>query len=388
MSDPTDPSWFRQVLGQYPTGVCAVTAIEPDGTPTGFVVGSFTSVSLDPPLVAFFPDKSSTSWPKIEAAGKFCVNIIGADQEQLCRQFAAKGADRFEGVGWRPAVTGSPVLEGVVAWIDCELESVTEAGDHFIVVGAVKELEVGEPSLPLLFFQGGYGRFAPLSLTASNSSGALTEQLRTVDLVRHEMEALASDLKARCIATAQTQHVLAVTASAGAGNVTAAATMVGQRLPFAPPTGSAYAAFMDEDGVRDYLSLIDDEDLREEHRQRLAAVRERGYSVGLVNEAQREFVSAIDRLAADPEAMSHEDLHSMIHDLSFDPPELTPEAKRDIRSITVPVFGPDGSPALAFTLYGFPKPSSDAGIDDYIDRATEAARRATDHLGGQMGAKK
>lgn len=388
MGDPTDPSWFRQVLGQYPTGVCAVTAIEPDGTPTGFVVGSFTSVSLDPPLVAFFPDRASTSWPKIEAAGKFCVNIIGADQEQLCRQFAAKGADRFEGVGWRPAATGSPVLEGVVAWIDCELESVTEAGDHFIVVGAVKELEIEEPSLPLLFFQGGYGRFAPLSLTASNSSGALTEQLRTVDLVRHEMEALASDLAARCIATAQTQHVLAVTASAGAGNVTAAATMVGQRLPFAPPTGSAYAAFMDEDGVQDYLSLIDDADLREEHRKRLAAVRERGYSVGLVNEAQREFVSAIDRLAADPDAMSHEDLHSLIHDLSFDPPELTAEAKRDIRSITVPVFGPDGTPALAFTLYGFPKPSSDTGIDDYIDRATEAARRATEHLGGQMGAKK
>jgi flavin reductase (DIM6/NTAB) family NADH-FMN oxidoreductase RutF/DNA-binding IclR family transcriptional regulator len=386
VGDPTDPSWFRQVLGQYPTGVCAVTAIEPDESPTGFVVGSFTSVSLDPPLIAFFPDKASTSWPKIEVAGRFCVNIIGADQEQLCRQFAAKGNDRFEGVRWRPASTGSPVLEGVVAWIDCELESVTEAGDHFIVLGAVRQLEIEEPSLPLLFFQGGYGRFAPLSLTASNSSGALTEQLRTVDLVRPQMEALAKDLKARCIATAPTHHVLAVTASAGATNVTAAATMVGQRFPFAPPTGSAYAAFMDEDGVQDYLSLIDDSDQREEQRRRLDAVRERGYSVGLISEAQRQFVSAMDRLAEDPEAVTHEDLHGLINDLTYDPPELTPEAKRDIRTITVPVFGPSGTPALAFTLYGFPKPSSDTGIDDYIERATEAARLATERLGGRKGA--
>ncbi|TDD78011.1 flavin reductase [Actinomadura rubrisoli] len=89
----------------------------------------------------------------------------------------------------------------VVAWIDCDLESVQEAGDHFAVIGRVRELDVGSPSLPLLFFQGGYGRFAPLSLVASSGRGALIEQLREVDLVRAEMEKLASDLSARCIAT-------------------------------------------------------------------------------------------------------------------------------------------------------------------------------------------
>ena len=110
-----DPGWFRQVLGQYPTGVSVVTAVAADGTPAALTVGSFTSVSLDPPLVAFLPAKQSTSWPKIQAAGRFCVNILAAGQEPLCRVFAAKAVDKFAGVGWRPAPSGAPVLDGVVA---------------------------------------------------------------------------------------------------------------------------------------------------------------------------------------------------------------------------------------------------------------------------------
>ena len=95
--DPTDPRWFRQVLGQYPTGVCVVTATEPDGGRAGFVVGSFTSVSLDPPLVAFFPDRGSTSWPRIHSVGRFCVNILSAEQEDVCRNFATRKQDKFDG---------------------------------------------------------------------------------------------------------------------------------------------------------------------------------------------------------------------------------------------------------------------------------------------------
>src|ERR1044071_9719430 len=122
MGDPTDSRWFRQVLGQYPTGVCVVTATQEDGSRAGFVVGSFTSVSLDPPLVAFFPDKASTSWPKIHRAGRVCGNILSADQEHLCRRFASKAEDKFVGLQTRAAGSGSPVLEGVVAWIDCDLD--------------------------------------------------------------------------------------------------------------------------------------------------------------------------------------------------------------------------------------------------------------------------
>jgi flavin reductase (DIM6/NTAB) family NADH-FMN oxidoreductase RutF len=165
MSAAHDPKTFRRVLGHYPTGVCAITATQADGKPIGMAVGSFTSVSLDPPLVAFFPDRSSSTWPKIEAVGRFCVNVLAEHQEPLCRALASKAEDKFAGIPYHFSSAGLPILEEIVAWIDCDLHAVHEAGDHFIVLGEVHSLDVERPGKPLLFFQGGYGQFAPL-LTA------------------------------------------------------------------------------------------------------------------------------------------------------------------------------------------------------------------------------
>jgi flavin reductase (DIM6/NTAB) family NADH-FMN oxidoreductase RutF/DNA-binding IclR family transcriptional regulator len=384
--EATDPRWFRQVLGQCPTGVCVVTAKQEDGRRAGFVVGPFTSVSLDPPLVAFFPDKGSTSWPKIRGAGKFCVNILSSEQEHLCRRFASRAEDKFQEMACREARSGSPIISGVVAWIDCDLESEQEAGDHFIVLGRVRELDIEDPTLPLLFFQGGYGRFAPLSLAAGNARGALTEQLREVDLVRTEMERLAGDLSGRCIATAEVQGDLVVVASAGSPHTSAPATLVGQRLPFAPPTGTALAAWKAPADIDAWLAALPSDAERDEQRDPLAAVRRRGYSVGLLNEAQRAFASTMDRLATDPSAVDRNDLRALIRDLNYDPVDLSPLAKQDIRVITVPVFGPAGNVALALTLYGFPKPDLMSGVDAYIGRIVVAGRRATELLGGRVPA--
>ncbi len=150
---------YRQVLGHFPTGVTVITAAGAGG-PAGMCVGSFASVSLDPPLVAFFAGKSSSSYPAIEAAGHYCVNILGDEQEEEARVFAGKSDDKFAGIGWRPsAATGAPVLNDVIAWIDCRIETVHEAGDHWIVVGRVLDLEVGHESGPLVFFRGGFGRY-------------------------------------------------------------------------------------------------------------------------------------------------------------------------------------------------------------------------------------
>jgi flavin reductase (DIM6/NTAB) family NADH-FMN oxidoreductase RutF len=150
---------FRQVLGHFPTGVCVITAAGAEG-PVGLAIGSFFSVSLDPPLVGFCPDKNSSSWPGIKASGKFGVNILAADQEDVCRVFATKGADKFAGLGWKPGPTGSPRLADVLAWIDCEIDAVHDAGDHELCVGRVVELELGrEHEGPLVFYRGGYGGF-------------------------------------------------------------------------------------------------------------------------------------------------------------------------------------------------------------------------------------
>jgi flavin reductase (DIM6/NTAB) family NADH-FMN oxidoreductase RutF len=159
MSASFDSARYRQVLGHFTTGVTVITAAGEAG-PVGLAVGSFSSVSLDPALVGFFADKGSTSWPKIEATGAFCVNILGEDQEDVCRRFASKEPDKFAGLGWSPAGSGSPLLNGVIAWIDCDIDQVVEAGDHVLVLGKVRDLDVAEDgSGPLVFYRGGYGRF-------------------------------------------------------------------------------------------------------------------------------------------------------------------------------------------------------------------------------------
>jgi flavin reductase (DIM6/NTAB) family NADH-FMN oxidoreductase RutF len=161
-----DPGAFRHILGRYPTGVCVVTAMPADGVPAGMAVGSFTSVSLDPPLIGFFPDKTSTSWPRIERTGRFCVNVLAHDQQWLCGRFASKMASKFEGVSHAVSEGRAPVLDDVVAWIDCVMHAVQEAGDHYFVLGEVQALGVGRDVPPLLFFQGGYGRFIPTAASA------------------------------------------------------------------------------------------------------------------------------------------------------------------------------------------------------------------------------
>jgi 3-hydroxy-9,10-secoandrosta-1,3,5(10)-triene-9,17-dione monooxygenase reductase component len=153
-----DGAHFRTVLGHFCTGVTIITSVD-GGEPVGMTCQSFTSLSLDPPLVAFCPAKSSSTWPRIEPSGAFCVNILSDDQEELCRVFAVRGADKFRGIGWRPADTGSPILQDGLAWIDCRILVVHDAGDHLIVVGRVVELKASRTAKPLLFYRGGYGRF-------------------------------------------------------------------------------------------------------------------------------------------------------------------------------------------------------------------------------------
>jgi len=155
---PPDPATYRTVLGHFATGVVIVTAIDGD-EPVGMACNSFTSVSLDPPLVLFCAAKSSTTWPRIQAAGKWAANVLDDDGEEICRLFAQKGADRFARIAYSPGRTGSPILEDALAFADCETLVEHDAGDHVIVVGRVIELGYQPEGKPLLFYRGGYGRY-------------------------------------------------------------------------------------------------------------------------------------------------------------------------------------------------------------------------------------
>jgi 3-hydroxy-9,10-secoandrosta-1,3,5(10)-triene-9,17-dione monooxygenase reductase component len=156
-----DPQVMRDVLGHFVSGVTVVTAIGAEG-PVGFTCQSFSSLSLDPPLVAFAPARSSRTWPQLRDAGRFCVNVLAEEQSDLSRQFARSGEDKYTGVSWAPSPHGSPMLEGVVAWIDSELWAEYDGGDHTIVVARVLDLGADASRTPLLFHRGAYGLQAAL----------------------------------------------------------------------------------------------------------------------------------------------------------------------------------------------------------------------------------
>ncbi|HUY86452.1 MAG TPA: flavin reductase family protein [Acidimicrobiales bacterium] len=152
-----DQARFREVLGHFATGITVVTTRDDSGL-TGFTCQSFMSLSLDPPLVAFSPSKSSDTWPRMARVGTACINILSEDHETIARTFAGKGEFKFDGVGYRHGLNGAPILDGAVAWIEGAVHEVHDAGDHHLVVLSVSDVGTagGEP---ILFYRGGFGTF-------------------------------------------------------------------------------------------------------------------------------------------------------------------------------------------------------------------------------------
>lgn len=153
---PVSPAVMRDVLGHFVSGIVVITAAGPDG-PLGFTCQSFSSLSLEPPLVSFAPSRTSTTWPRIREVGAFCVNVLAADHQEISAGFARSGTDKFAGVAWRPGPSGAPLLEGVSAWVDCTLWGEHDGGDHTIAIGRVQDLGADAARLPLLFYRGRYG---------------------------------------------------------------------------------------------------------------------------------------------------------------------------------------------------------------------------------------
>ena len=147
---------MRDVLGHFVSGIVVITAAGPDG-PLGFTCQSFSSLSLEPPLVSFAPARSSTTWPRIREVGAFCVNVLAADHQEISAGFARSGTDKFAGVAWRPGPSAAPLLEGVSAWVDCTLWGEHDGGDHTIAIGHVQDLGADPARMPLLFYRGRYG---------------------------------------------------------------------------------------------------------------------------------------------------------------------------------------------------------------------------------------
>ena len=157
-----DDRAFRSAMGNFCTGVVVATGTL-EGAPAGFAAQSFVSLSLDPPLVALCPGKQSSSWPKLRDSGSFCINILAADQKPVCDAMARSGGDKFADIEWHAGATGSPVLAGVLGYVDCDMEAEHDAGDHTIAIGRVRDFQLNDSDKgPLLFFRGGYGQFGDI----------------------------------------------------------------------------------------------------------------------------------------------------------------------------------------------------------------------------------
>jgi flavin reductase (DIM6/NTAB) family NADH-FMN oxidoreductase RutF/DNA-binding IclR family transcriptional regulator len=378
-----DPKWFRQVLAQYPTGVCVITSVTEDGAPIAMIVGSFTSVSLSPPLVAFFPARDSSSWAKLRHCRSFCVNILASDQEAICRKLASKDPEKFANTAHRVSTAGNPILEGVVAWIECLQHSVIEAGDHDIVLGRVLELDLENKQLPLLFFQGGYGRFSPASLAALDSPVISQSQLKLVDRARPYMELLAADLSACCIATVRTGTELVVAASVGKAQEDLTPMLIGQRLPFRPPTGAIFAAWLPEEDASRWLEEARKDGRVEEYRRQLNLVRQRGYSVGLLNDALRAFLMKLSRITNSDYESHHPELQQLIAALAYDPVELSSHELAAVRLVSVPIFDRHEQVTMALTLHSVTKARKQNDILEYIGQLRNAAQSVTKAIGGR-----
>lgn len=156
---PADTAHLRRVFAAHPSGVTAVAGLV-DGRPHGLAASSFTSVSLDPPLVSVCIGRSSTTWPRLRTAPRIGVSVLGAHQAEAGRTLSSSGVDRFADIAWRSSADGAVFVEGAAAWLETVVENVFPAGDHEIILLRVLDLDVDESVAPLVFHSSGFRNLA------------------------------------------------------------------------------------------------------------------------------------------------------------------------------------------------------------------------------------
>lgn len=347
MNARIDPHELGDVLGNYPTGVCVITALAPDGQALAMVVGSFASVSREPPLVSFMPTRTSTSFAQLRQAQGFVVNVVAHDQIDLVRRLTRSDRTKMDGESWSPSPrSGAPILEGVVAAIECETHSVLDAGDHHIVLGAVTGVRTVRPTIPLLYFRGGYGEFAPTSFVATESRG-LSGALAGAQSLRGQLEHAAREFGGEVTVFGRIagDSVALATAPAPGGDQI---TRLGARYPVAPPIGALYLAWSDEREQRAWLDKAVSATAAEraEHRRQLGDARAHGWSVSVIADDEAEWPDRA--VAGDPgEAvrLRHAEMarrlraSARVHDVS----RIDPGERYRVVGLMAPIFTSDGA---------------------------------------------
>lgn len=345
--------WWRTVLGEYPTGVAVVSSRADDGQPIGMVIGSFSAVSEDPPLIGFMPANNSSTYPAIAGNGRLIINVLGAHHEALCRAFAQKRPDRFTQGTWVETSGGLPRLSDALAWFEASIIDQHPAGDHTIVVAEVDDFGVGgtNAGLPLLYLRGGYGSFTVPSLTFDVQG--FTQQLKLVDSVRDAVIEFAEKLDVECVTCGLAgDSIVVLNAMNLRGGFDRSTQPVGSSFPFAAPMAPTFVAWASPDveaawleSARHIFGGID----RPVLRSLLERTRQRGFGVWRGPVLADEF----DRVrAANAERRSPSASLWAAVARAIDEPEgaLLPE---DATAVQLPVFGPGGSVEIVVVVSKF-----------------------------------
>lgn len=170
---------LRKALGTFATGVTVVTTIDGDGEPRGFTANSFTSVSLEPPLILVCLAREAASCEAFSKSGHFCVNVLAEDQQDVCALFASPVDDRFEKTNWHAAQNGSPIIDDVISWFACSTHDIVDGGDHIILIGHVTAHDFSSRS-PLIYCSGSYVEFSLLQRAMEAASSDTSTRISAV----------------------------------------------------------------------------------------------------------------------------------------------------------------------------------------------------------------
>lgn len=388
MNTQIDDALFREVLGHYPTGVVAVTGIDPEGELHAMILGTFTSVSLDPPLIGFLPRKESQTYAQLRRCEALCVNILTAEQEAQGRAIVSRTEDKLADIPWYTSPRGTPVLRDALAWIDVTITQELEAGDHLFTLCAVRELQVQNPLTPLLFFQGGYGSFLVPSLVARTQTD-IREFVTEAAALRPDIEALAQRVGCvvQVMAAVNPQELMAVVSAAAPGLHPGEG--LGEHVPMVPPIGDTVMAHASPDEVADWLRKAKgaDEELLATYRRRLEFCREHGYLISWLPEGDHTAYSrmrdAAQQFASGQLTPAQErEVREAIFDseVRYEPLEIPDGTLCDLGSLVLPILDDQENVRFTLRLEQFPRQVDSDTARGWIADATATADRVQEKI--------
>ncbi|MDO5633400.1 MAG: flavin reductase family protein [Micrococcus sp.] len=374
---------FRDVMGHYPTGVVVVCGLV-EGEPVGMVVGTFSSVSLDPPMVSFMPARTSQTYARLRQAQRVCISVLAHDQLEACRRLASRDPDKFAAVAWTPGPDGVPSIDDAVAHIHGRLSQEIEAGDHYISLVEVDDLHVTRPTTPLLFFQGGYGGFSTHGLSA-HLDASLISAVHVAERARPQLDALAARFDCTATALIQVTELDQTIGASSYGPDSEADQRIGVRIPLIPPIGISAVAWSPEHAAawarRTAPGGVD----AAGYEAMAERVRELGYSMSLIDDdgaAWSALGEALEQWGAGQLAPAEDrEVRRRIAEATrYFGSGIDADAQGlRIATLSVPVLDPatGENSGMVLRLSGLQRPASGATALGWVDALTEAAAEVT-----------